>query len=247
MTINNETLGQSAEKVICDLSGLDSSHLAHRSNLSYERELIPLITKALNELPHITRHLGLERGKNQEKSSIDFMTEANETISIKTNLKGDKQCPSRCGQPGNETFNKFFSHLYPSHFNGNINFEKFEELFRTQFHKMLPIYLENLFDCNYMLWIFKRKKGWNYKIIRRKIIPFNYEWNIKDFSFSHINRDWRNKGKLSSTVKFFGSTGYDYKNGNAPNSIGEFQVHKNRSGYKYRFNIEKYFKMFGLI
>ena len=28
--INNETLGQTAEKVICDLSNLDSSHLLNR-------------------------------------------------------------------------------------------------------------------------------------------------------------------------------------------------------------------------
>ena len=243
MSVNNETWGQSAEKIICDLTGLNSSHLKKRSNQLCEKILTPTITKALTELPTIREHAGLKRGKKQEKSPVDFWSNTNESISIKTNVKVDKQCPSRCGQCGTETFNKFFFHLYPSHFNGKINFEKFEELFRTQFHRMVPIYLENLFDCNYMLWIFKKKKNWNYKIIRRKIIPLNYDWKIEDFSFSHINRDWKNKGKLSSTVKFFGSTGFDYKNGIAPNSIGEFQVHKNRSGYKYRFNMQNLCKI----
>lgn len=247
MSINNETLGQTAEKVICDLSGLNSYNLAHRSNEIYEAILLPLIKKALNDLPPIKRHSGLERGKNQKKSSIDFWTNDNKTISVKTNIKGDKQCPSRCGQAGAETFNNFFSHLYPAYFNKNINFEKFEELFRTQFHKMIPIYLENLFDCNFMLWIFKIKNKWNYKIIKREIVPINFDWNINDFRFSHIHRDWKNKGHISSTVKFFGKTGFDYKYGRAPNSIGEFQVHKNRSGYKFRLFMQKYFKMFGLI
>ena len=63
MSINNETLGQTAEKVICDLSGLDSSHLNDRSDESYEKILTPLITKALNELPSVIRHAGLEEGK----------------------------------------------------------------------------------------------------------------------------------------------------------------------------------------
>ena len=35
MPINNETLGQSAEKVICDLSKIDSFHLIERSNETY--------------------------------------------------------------------------------------------------------------------------------------------------------------------------------------------------------------------
>ena len=106
MSINNETLGQTAEKVICDLRGLDSSHLTERSDPSYEKKLTPLVSKALNELPQIIKHSGLERGKDQEKSPVDFWTDGNESISIKTNSKGDKQCPSRCGQAGSKTFNK---------------------------------------------------------------------------------------------------------------------------------------------
>ena len=55
--INNETLGQATEKVICDLSGLDSSHLSQRSNNYYEKKLMPIVKEAIINLPKITRHL----------------------------------------------------------------------------------------------------------------------------------------------------------------------------------------------
>ena len=62
MSINNETLGQSAEKVICDLSELDITYLDKRSNIFYEEKLIPTLSTALNKLPKIIRHTGLEKG-----------------------------------------------------------------------------------------------------------------------------------------------------------------------------------------
>ena len=49
MSINNETLGQSAEKVICDLSEIDSTHLNKRINIMYEEKLMPTLSKAIND------------------------------------------------------------------------------------------------------------------------------------------------------------------------------------------------------
>ena len=51
MNINNETLGQSVEKVLCDLNNINSSSLSHRSNPYYEKLLIPVMEKVLLELP----------------------------------------------------------------------------------------------------------------------------------------------------------------------------------------------------
>ena len=45
MNINNETLGQSVEKVLCDLNNINSSSLSHRSNPYYEKLLIPVMEK----------------------------------------------------------------------------------------------------------------------------------------------------------------------------------------------------------
>ena len=48
MSINNETLGQTAEKVICVLNKLDSSHLSQRSDETYEKILTPILSKAMS-------------------------------------------------------------------------------------------------------------------------------------------------------------------------------------------------------
>ena len=59
--LNNESLGQTAEKVICDLSGIDSTHLLSRSDARLEPILVPILNNALSELPSITTHVGRER------------------------------------------------------------------------------------------------------------------------------------------------------------------------------------------
>ena len=89
MEINNETLGQTAEKVICDLTGLDSSDFAHRSHPALEVRITPIIQRALLNLPAITEHVGLERGSRggQSKSTIDFYC-GEKTLSVKTHLPG---------------------------------------------------------------------------------------------------------------------------------------------------------------
>ncbi len=72
--INNETLGQTAEKVICDLMGLDNSLFVNRTNVFYEKKLNHTLKKAINELPLIIRHSGLESGIRGKlsKSPVDF-------------------------------------------------------------------------------------------------------------------------------------------------------------------------------
>ena len=113
MPINNETLGQSAEKVICDLSGLDSSHLKDRSDISYEEKLIPVITEALKELPKIESHTGLKKGLRggHSKSKVDFILSQNETLSLKTNKSSNTMvCAPEVGQASW----KVLAILYPS-------------------------------------------------------------------------------------------------------------------------------------
>ena len=79
-------------------------------------------------------------------------------------------------------------------------------------------YIKYLFDCDYLLWIHIYKEEFEYKILR-------YENDIKfdkdKFTFTRNIYNWNE----SNTVKYEGVT------------IGEFQIHKNRNCFKFRFDI----------
>ena len=219
MEINNETLGQSAEKVICDLCGLDSSDFAHRTNTKLESLLKPLITKALRELPKIVKHAGLQRGLRgkQSKSTVDFLAEDGSTISLKSNLRGSsKVCPSECGQPGQETFDHYFGHLYEK----PVNYKKFKRLCLEKPHLMMPIYSEHLFSCDYLVWVTLGRNP-RYRILSKTDIP-RMDWEPRMFSFTKTLSTWNE----SCTLKYQGIT------------IGEWQAHQHRHNYKFRFNFE---------
>ncbi|MBN1795842.1 MAG: hypothetical protein JW804_04150 [Sedimentisphaerales bacterium] len=223
MIINNESLGVTAEKVICDLCGIESSELIGRSIPELEGTIKPYIEEALKKLPLIVKYVGQERGGigGQSKSPIDFYFEDGKSLSVKTNKTGKKVCPSRCGQPGNETFDKYFRHLYDNP-NDTITYDKFKKLALEKTHLMIPIYLENTFDCDYLLWLYYQPKRVEYKVIKKEDVSF-FEWKKEKFTFTQTIESWNE----SCTVKYNGIT------------LGEYQVHKHRKNFKFRFNFDK--------
>jgi len=227
MEINNESLGQTVEKVICDISHLDTSGVRHRSIPELEIIVNPLLVLACKELPLIVKHVGLERGDRggQSKSTIDFYCKNGETISVKsTKTSSHKVCPSECGQPGRETFDIYFGHLYQ----GKVDYNKFKQVCLSNSYQMIPIYLDHLFDCDYLLWVyFGNEMGC--KIIKKKAIPL-FKWDEKRFSFSKSMQSWNE----SCTVYYDSIT------------IGEYQAHNHRNCYKFRFNLKNLCRVLGV-
>lgn len=230
MIINNESLGVTAEKVICDLSGIDSSILIGRSVPELEDAIKPYLEKALKELPPIVKYVGQERGVRggQSKSPIDFYFEDGRTLSVKTNKTNKKVCPSKCGQPGNVTFDQYFHHLYDDP-NDKITYDKFKRLALEKTHLMMPIYLANTFDCDYLLWLYYQPKIKEYKIIKKEDIS-HYAWKKENVTFTQTLESWNE----SCTVKYKGIT------------LGEYQVHSHRNNYKFRFNLDNLCYLLGL-
>lgn len=225
MELNNESYGLTAEKIICDIYGLYSNDFSHRSIPQLESILKPIVEQACRQLPKIIKHVGLERGDRggQSKSTVDFICTTGETISIKTNRNSDKVCPSECGQPGQETFDLYFGHLYQK----PVDYYKFKTVCLNHSDQMMPIYLSHLFDCDYLLWLYYgREQG--YKIIRKKDIP-NFKWQKKKFTFSKDINTWNE----SCTVHYDSIT------------IGEYQAHNHRNCYKFRFNLKNLFDVLG--
>ena len=225
MTINNETLGQSAEKVICDLSGLDSSHLNDRSDESYEKILKPTITKALNRLPSVIRHIGLEKGNRggQSKSSIDFYLNEEKTLSVKTNKNSNmKVCPSEVGQSSWIVLNEYFKEILQINNIKSLDRDNFKQIVFNSINLLIPIYLHHLMSCDYLLWIYQKKSSFHYKIIQKNNLS-SFNWDINKFSFTKNIGNWNE----SCTVKY------------NEISLGEFQLHRNRSpNKKFRFNMQ---------
>jgi hypothetical protein len=88
MFINNESLGVTAEKVICDLAGIDSSILIGRSIPALEEQIKPYLENALTKLPPIKSYVGQDRekGGGQAKSPTDFIFKNGKTLSLKTRV-----------------------------------------------------------------------------------------------------------------------------------------------------------------
>jgi hypothetical protein len=227
MPINNESYGQTIEKIICDIYNLDSSEFQHRSVPELEPVLRPLALQACKVIPRIAKHVGLERGGRggQSKSTVDFICCTGETISVKTTRNNShKGCPSECGQPGQETFDMYFGHLYEK----PVNYDKFKQLCLTKSHEMMPVYLEHIFDCDYLVW-FSLENGGSFRIVRKKDLP-KFRWLKNKFSFSKTIETWNE----SCTVYYDGA------------AIGEYQVHNHRNCYKFRFNLKNLCNILGV-
>lgn len=227
ISINNETLGMTAENSICDIFMLDKpEHLERRSSKVLEKEISPIIKSTFNNLPKPIKHYGSEKGERggTSKSSYDFLLEGNKTLSLKTNW-GRKVCPPEVGQPGKETFIHYFTELLDNE--DEFNYNEFKKLVLSKVHLMMPIYFDHLFDSDYLLWIYKDKEQFKYKVIS-KSIEKHMIWDRTKFTFTRDNIiDW----KESTTVKYKGIT------------LGEFQVHKSRQSYKFRFDMQNLLKI----
>lgn len=221
---NNETLGISIENAICNLFQLDKpEHIGQRSDPEIESQARAVLIEAFNNIPRPIKYVGAEKGDRgaQSKSPVDFVLEGDKTLSLKTNI-GNRVCPPEIGQPSVETFKEHFAYLIADleHFDK----ESFKELVFNSIDDLMNKYLRYLFDCDYLLWIYKNRDSFKYKTLSSDL-HFTFEKN--KFSFTRDLEDWNE----SNTVKYCGVT------------IGEFQVHNNRNSLKFRFDMKNLIKL----
>ncbi|MBO4858919.1 MAG: hypothetical protein J5527_10445 [Treponema sp.] len=224
----NETFGMSAEAAICDLFNLKKPEsFRTRVKASYIAALQPIIMQAFKTLPAAIKHTGSESGSRGgvSKCSFDFILEGNKTLSLKTN-KGKMVCPPEVGQPGSKTCLLYFKHLFPSG-TKKVTQENFKQMVFDNIDKLIPIYVEHLFDSDWLLWLYEEKDSYSYKVISQKQIQKKM-WKKSNFSFTKKSL---NEWNESNTVKYEGL------------SIGEFQVHQNRNCFKFRFNLQNLLKI----
>ena len=219
---NNETLGMSAESAICEYFRLPQpDSFLTRCSPAIKRELEPVIKESFKVVPKAIKHTGSESGERgeQSKCSYDFVLEGDKTLSLKTN-KGKMVCPPEVGQPGGKTCLLYFKDFLPSGISEVTN-EAFKNMVYDHIADIIPIYVEHLFDSDWLLWIYREKKAYTFKAISQLDIK-DFEWEKEKFSFTKPSIEEWNE---SNTVKYDGLT------------IGEFQVHNHRSCFKFRFQL----------
>lgn len=224
--MTTETFGMTAEKTICDMFGLAyPDNFKGRCSARLQEEITPAVKAAFTRLPAAIKHTGSEKGERgrDSKCPYDFILEGQKTLSLKTNT-GKMVCPPEVGQPGAETCYLYFKHLtHATEMTGDV----FKEMVLTRIGDMMPIYVEHLLDSDYLLWIYKKKDRYEHKIFPSDFAR-NMTWNRNAFTFTKPTiGEWNE----SNTLKYNGV------------SIGEFQVHKARSCYKFRFNMENFEKV----
>ena len=225
---NTETLGITAEKTICDMFNLEyPKSFFKRYSVELQYQLEDVIRAAFEYLPVAIEHSGSSQGKRggTSKCSYDFVLYGNKTLSLKTNI-GKMVCPPEVGQPNDKTAYLYFKDLIEEDY---IDKTIFKKMVYEKCDKLLPIYIEHLFDSDYLLRIFENK---NYA--SRTGIAYAYEIYPKDFGRTFI---WdMNKISFSKkSIDEWKESNTLYYNGI---SIGEFQVHNNRNCFKFRFNFK---------
>jgi hypothetical protein len=228
--INNETLGISAELAVCNLFKLNyPEHLESRSSMSLVKKITPELKKAFLNIPNPKSYIGSTKGlkgKNS-KSPHDFILEDDSTLSLKTN-QGKMVCPPEVGQPSLDKFKYYFGKYMDDWMDP---YKSIKKLVYENISTLIKVYFDYLFSSDYVLYV-KLSESIYHILISKKEIDLKNFWDAKQFSFT---KKTPNEWNESNTVK--------YKN----ISLGEFQIHRNRTGLKFRFNYENLLKIIGLI
>ena len=249
---NNEKIGISAEIAIADTFNIV---VDNRYRTRGDKEIITLLQRDIlniffeENIPIPSKHVA--EGQNP----IDFILENGETLSVKTNKRQlGKVAPQIIGQPSDETY---FSHMKNELLDDipefdvknelkkrgiQDNYENRSKIFKEISIKYIDIiiqeYWKNLVECDYLLFFYNIvdkneniSKNPEYIIVTKELELPNFK--KENFSFTKTLENWNE----SNTIK------YSVSNNEKPISIGEFQVHKNRNCFKFRFNLKNILKI----
>jgi hypothetical protein len=209
---NNEELGMTCEKLICEKFNIESKIDAVRVNNNY------LIVSKIKKLLIINLDIKIHHGC--ENKSTDFETSDNKFLSVKTSFASNvKLCPQNIGQTTYKKLNSLFNFENLSS-DESKNF-KLNILNLQNISNILNLYFNNLMCCDYLFFLdYKRNSSCLIDCEKTKKHFQKFLNDSVKISFTRNDITWNE----SNTIKINNV------------SIGEFQIHKNRNCYKFRFN-----------
>lgn len=222
---NNETFGISVEKTICmNFNDINNKIDNNRCDITIMNELKEPFKKFF-----IDNKITKLEYTGDVSNKTDFIGD-NKTYSVKSNLKkNDKVCPQNIGQT---TKAKFIENIYNVVNNTKIEEKDFDSITDLMLKeniinnadKYLNLYLENLFCCDYIIYI--QQTTMKPKLIGKKDFIFDNKLDSCKITFTRDASKWNE----STTVKYNNI------------SIGEFQFHKkgkHKGIKKFRFHLNR--------
>lgn len=243
MAINNESIGISAEVAIGRTFDVP---ISPDYELRAEERIVALLMKNnavakifyRENIPVPIAHIA------ERQNRIDFILAGNKTLSVKTNQNDiGRAAPQNIGQPTHHTYFEYLknNNIIPGFDIENFLAERglhdcyaarseaFKYLSIGYIDRLINMYWKNMFECDYLILFYNLDSYQNpldnYRIFGKMAVPPN--WKRELFSFTQTVSSWNE----SNTVKYNGI------------SIGNFQVHRNRYCFKFRFNMKGIVKL----
>jgi hypothetical protein len=214
----NEEPGIWTERIVCDILNIPfNTNRDYLTEQNYPHKLKKDLCSSFKpflESLNITQHLG------NENTYYDFKTQNGQTVSLKTNINGNKVCAQTIGQTSLQKFNE----------KTNSNFENiidYKNAILSDTKRMTNLYLSHLFCCQHLISL-KFDKGKIYyfkKINDKKPVSFNNSHNIL-FNYSKDLSSWNNSMTLLLMTQ------------GVFKSFAEFQIHTSRNCIQCRFNLD---------
>lgn len=219
--VTNETYGINSEVALAEENNLPHGYGEDRIHQPIKQKFVDCIRNynGKTPLPKITKCMGVENG------CTDFLTEGNNTLSLKTIQRKDgKICPQEIGQPTLKKYDEYFKLPYE----GNIENNKQRwDWIKENMSFCLEEYAKKTFCCKDLMIFTNCKSIPHLEFIKK--LPENY-FIGKQFTYTQPEyiEKWNEKkqkySEFSCTIKI------------NQKSVGEFQFHKNsRKQIKFRF------------
>lgn len=227
MSVNtNESFGQTVEYALALAAKVPCTIDPGRTNRTtvINSEFRKTIDEILTKIPKITTHLGTDN------KSEDFALKDGTFLSVKSNISTPKVCPNTIGQISRDKWLQFFKDEETKNENEDT-IQKIKDRFYNNPSLIINKYLKFLFSHEYLLWLYNTENAFQYKIL--KVQSFTFDKDRIEFTRS---REMFNE---SVTVKYIikDDPKYTHFTCQKPISFGEFQIHSNRNGVKFRFHM----------
>jgi hypothetical protein len=215
--VQTEVLGKSFEKAVCLLVGCE-----FQGNYRYSLEKANDIKTRLE--PLASEFVGFQHtGATDDLYDFSDPTDHAKRLSCKTNTRGWKVCPQG-GQVTKKTFCEKFGLPVSAH----TDPEAIKAFVVSELPRILDTFVHSTFHCPMLYYNEPSNLVWMIKQIK----PI--DWTTEHLIFSHINKSkpWNESTTL-----------YVMKGGSLV-TIGEFQNHRNRNCFKFRWDFKHLLESF---